>query len=79
MTTLGPQVGRESEAPEVTEAPVWRDKKRRLWLMGLIAPTQYRLRPERSIVAPIMLRRGNCPSIPASPEPSAIVVDEFRG
>src|SRR6516164_6371154 len=33
MTTLGPQVGRESETP------VWRDKKRRLWLMGLIAPT----------------------------------------
>src|SRR5246127_1261415 len=39
MTTLGPQVGRQSEAPEVTEAPVWRDRKRRLWLMGLIAPT----------------------------------------
>jgi alkane 1-monooxygenase len=36
MTTLGPQVGRESEA---AGAPVWRDKKRRLWLMGLIAPT----------------------------------------
>jgi alkane 1-monooxygenase len=36
MTTLGPQVGRESDA---ADAPVWRDKKRRLWLMGLIAPT----------------------------------------
>ena len=36
MTTLRPQVSQESEA---AEAPVWRDKKRRLWLMGLIAPT----------------------------------------
>ncbi len=39
MTTVGPQVGQVSEVSEVTEAPVWRDKKRRLWLMGLIAPT----------------------------------------
>lgn len=33
MTTLRPQPGRQSEAPR------WRDNKRRLWLMGLIAPT----------------------------------------
>ncbi|OBJ00093.1 alkane 1-monooxygenase [Mycobacterium alsense] len=33
MTTLSPPPGREAGAP------VWRDKKRHLWLMGLIAPT----------------------------------------
>jgi len=36
MTTI------RAAAPRVSppsEAPVWRDKKRRLWLMGLIAPT----------------------------------------
>ena len=33
MTTLEPQVN------QGTDAPAWRDKKRRLWLMGLIAPT----------------------------------------
>ncbi len=33
MTTFEPQLSRESEPL------VWRDKKRRLWLMGLIAPT----------------------------------------
>ena len=33
MTTL------ESQVDQDTGAPVWRDKKRRLWLMGLIAPT----------------------------------------
>ncbi len=36
MTTVRPQTSPE---PEVSEAPVWRDKKRHLWLMGLIAPT----------------------------------------
>ena len=36
MTTLRPQMAQAVDAPEV---PVWRDKKRRLWLMGLIAPT----------------------------------------
>src|SRR5215469_741544 len=35
MTTLRPQ---PNEA-QAAEAPVWRDKKRHLWLMGLIAPT----------------------------------------
>ncbi|MGV8048536.1 alkane 1-monooxygenase, partial [Mycobacterium kansasii] len=33
MTTLEPQV------EQAAGAPAWRDKKRRLWLMGLIAPT----------------------------------------
>ena len=33
MTTFEPQLSRKSEPL------VWRDKKRRLWLMGLIAPT----------------------------------------
>src|SRR6201996_2301415 len=36
MTTFEPQLSQES-AP--SQPPVWRDKKRRLWLMGLIAPT----------------------------------------
>ena len=36
MTALGPQPTREAQG---ADAPVWRDKKRRLWLMGLIAPT----------------------------------------
>ncbi|OCB26813.1 alkane 1-monooxygenase [Mycobacterium malmoense] len=34
MTTLEPQV-----TPEASDPPAWRDKKRHLWLMGLIAPT----------------------------------------
>ena len=33
MTTFEPQLSSGSEPP------AWRDKKRRLWLMGLIAPT----------------------------------------
>ncbi len=36
MTTVRPQASPE---PEVSGAPLWRDKKRHLWLMGLIAPT----------------------------------------
>ncbi|OMC50101.1 alkane 1-monooxygenase [Mycobacterium sp. IS-1264] len=36
MTTLRPASGPETPA---ADAPVWRDKKRHLWLMGLIAPT----------------------------------------
>ncbi len=32
MTTLKPE-------SDVTQAPAWRDKKRRLWLLGLVAPT----------------------------------------
>ena len=28
-----------SQQAEPAEAPVWRDRKRRLWLMGLITPT----------------------------------------
>ena len=34
MTTLRPETAQAADAPEV-----WVDKKRRLWLMGLIAPT----------------------------------------
>src|ERR1700739_982196 len=34
MTTLRPEIAQAADAPEV-----WVDKKRRLWLMGLIAPT----------------------------------------
>jgi alkane 1-monooxygenase len=44
MTTLEPRPGRAADREAdgeagTAEAPVWRDKKRRLWLLGLVAPT----------------------------------------
>ncbi len=40
MTTLRTPAGGETgRQVDRTEAPVWRDRKRRLWLLGLVAPT----------------------------------------
>ncbi|MGW4354379.1 alkane 1-monooxygenase [Nocardia sp. NPDC004582] len=38
MTTSHSRIGRGSE-PEATDRPQWRDRKRYLWLLGLVPPT----------------------------------------